>query len=129
MNNASLTRGKPMRRAMAVLAATGLTLGIAAESPAEVTGFYEGKTLEVLIRWATGGGADQWGRYVAATLGPYLGGGASVQAVNRPGAGGVQGSNEFHLRTRRDGRTVLVQSAGALVGYMCGSWGGWLASI
>ena len=75
MNNASLTRGKRMRRAMAVLAATGLTLGIAAESPAEVTGFYEGKTLEVLIPWAPGGGADQWGRYIAATLGPYLGDG------------------------------------------------------
>jgi len=123
MNNASLTRGKPMRRAMAVLAATGLTLGIAAESPAEVTGFYEGKTLEVLIPWAPGGGADQWGRYIAATLGPYLGDGASVQAVNRPGAGGVQGSNEFHLRTRSDGRTVLLQSAGQVFGYMYGSRG------
>lgn len=123
MNNASLTRGHTMRRIMTLLAATGLTLGMAAQSQAEISGFYEGKTLEVLIPWTPGGGADQWGRYVAATIGPYLGEKASVQAVNRPGAGGVQGSNEFHLRTRSDGRTVLLQSAGQVFSYMYGSQG------
>lgn len=105
------------------LAATALVVGVTANATAETTGFYNGKTLEVLIPWTPGGGADQWGRYVAATIGPFLGKDARVQAVNRPGAGGVQGSNEFHLRTRSDGRTVLLQSAGQVFSFMYGSQG------
>ncbi|QJQ96907.1 MULTISPECIES: tripartite tricarboxylate transporter substrate-binding protein [Halomonadaceae] len=109
------------RRAAMLIAAAGLALGAMSPAYAERTGFYDGETLEILTPWAPGGGADTWGRYIAATIGPFLGENASVQVINRPGAGGVQGTNEFELRTRGDGKTVLLQSAGQVFPFMYGS--------
>lgn len=109
------------RRALTLTVAAGLSVGVVANSHAELTGFYDGETLEILTPWTPGGGADTWGRYISATIGPYLGKNASVQVINRPGAGGVQGSNEFQLRTASDGMTVLLQSAGQVFPFMYGS--------
>lgn len=109
------------RIAICTLVST-LSISIAASSHAEeLTGFYDDETLVILTPWAPGGGADIWARYIASTIGPYLGGGANVQVVNRPGAGGVQGTNEFQLRTAEDGMTVLLQSAGQVFPFMYGS--------
>lgn len=111
------------RLSLSLVAASGLAVGVVANSHAELTGFYEGETLEILTPWTPGGGADTWGRYVAGTIGPFLGEDASVQVVNRPGAGGVLGSNEFQLRTKSDGMTLLLQSAGQVFPFMYGSDG------
>ncbi|MDW5377391.1 tripartite tricarboxylate transporter substrate-binding protein [Halomonas sp. HP20-15] len=124
-NDARLRTG---RLAAILLAAAGLSLGVATTATAqaeqaELNGFYDDETLEILTPWSPGGGADTWGRFVAATLPPYLGDDASIQVVNRPGAGGVQGTNEFELRTASDGYTVLLQSAGQVFPFMYGSQG------
>lgn len=109
------------RTAVTLLTAAGLSLGATANVHAELNGFYEGETLEILTPWSPGGGADTWGRFVAGTLGPFLGEDASIQVVNRPGAGGVQGTNEFELRTESDGFTILLHSAGQMFPFMYGS--------
>lgn len=121
MNNSRRHTSRVIRHALSLTVATGLTIGTTATANAELTGFYEGETLEILTPWTPGGGADTWGRYVAATISPYLGDDVGVQVVNRPGAGGVQGSNEFQLRTASDGMTVLLQSAGQVFPFMYGS--------
>ena len=59
------------RRALTLAVAAGLSAGVVTNSHAELTGFYEGETLEILTPWTPGGGADTWGRYVAATIGPF----------------------------------------------------------
>lgn len=111
------------RAAATLFAAAGVSLGVASTAQAELNGFYDGETLEILTPWAPGGGADTWGRFIAGTMGPFLGEDASIQVVNRPGAGGVQGTNEFELRTESDGFTVLLQSAGQVFPFMYGSDG------
>ncbi|SDL02740.1 Tripartite-type tricarboxylate transporter, receptor component TctC [Franzmannia pantelleriensis] len=121
MNNARHHASRFARHSLSLAVAAGLTFGVAANSHAELTGFYEGETLEILTPWAPGGGADTWGRYIAGTIGPFLGDDVSVQVVNRPGAGGVQGTNEFELRTASDGMTVMLQSAGQVFPFMYGS--------
>lgn len=121
MMNASVNRLFNSRKIVLMLTAASISFGMVSQSHAELTGFYEGNTLEILTPWSPGGGADTWGRYVAANIGPFLGEDASVQVVNRPGAGGVQGTNEFEFRTASDGITVLLQSAGQVFPFMYGS--------
>ncbi|MCL6592696.1 MAG: hypothetical protein K6T31_01850, partial [Alicyclobacillus sp.] len=50
--------------------------------------FYQGKTLQIIVPYAPGGGYDQWARLLA----PYLQKSlhlAKVEVVNAPGGGGL----------------------------------------
>ena len=57
------------------------------------TTFYRGKTLTVLINFATGGPTDIEGRLVARFLGKHLPGQPLIVVQNMPGAGGMTGTN------------------------------------
>jgi len=85
----------------AVLAALGATPAFSAEAP-----FYRGKTLTVLINFATGGPTDIEGRLVARFLGKHLPGQPLIVVQNMPGAGGVTGTNYLGEIAKPDGLTL-----------------------
>lgn len=82
----------------AVLIMLGAVASFAAETP-----FYQGKTLTVLINFATGGPTDIEGRLVARYLGRHLPGQPTVVVQNMAGAGGVTGTNYLGEVAKPDG--------------------------
>src|SRR5688572_10716710 len=68
--------------------------------------FYRGKTLTVLINFATGGPTDIEGRLVARFLGKHVPGQPQIVVQNMPGAGGVTGTNYLGEVAKPDGLTL-----------------------
>ena len=68
--------------------------------------FYRGKTLTVLINFATGGPTDIEGRLVARFLGKHVPGQPQIVVQNMPGAGGVIGTNYLGEVAKPDGLTL-----------------------
>lgn len=94
--------------------------GCANAAPEEGGSFYGGRTLEVVVPYGPGGGSDTWARLVAPYLQQHLGPRAAVQVLNVPGAGSVAGANEYALRRRPDGRSVLVTGPSTFLPYVLG---------
>src|SRR4029453_8919039 len=98
-------RGKAMKlnsTRPVILAALISALGAASTFSAE-TAFYQGKTLTVLITFASAGPTDIEGRLVARFLGRHLPGQPSIVVQNMPGAGGVTGTNYLGEIAKPDG--------------------------
>lgn len=86
---------------------TPVLLAALASSPALAQEpFYKGKTLTVVINFAPGGPTDIEGRLVARYLGRHIDGKPTVITQNRPGAGGMTGTNYLGKIAPKDG-TVM----------------------
>ena len=86
------------------LAAAGLAFGTAA-SEAQ---FYKDKTVTVVINYGAGGPTDVEGRVIAKHLTKHIPGKPRVIVKNRPGAGGIVGSNFMAEVAKPDGLTIAV---------------------
>src|SRR5918911_2850560 len=84
-----------------------LLLSVAVKS-AEVSSFYEGKTITMLISTTPGGATDVAGRLVARHLNKYLPGNPNIIAQNMPGAGGIVSANYLFNVAKPDGLTILA---------------------
>ena len=102
---------------MWLLFAGSLLLATALPSLAQQT-FYSGKTLRVIVPYDVGGGTDTLARIAAPFLRQYLGDNAAVQVVNQPGAGGINGANQFALRGSDNGMSVIWSSASNVMPYL-----------
>lgn len=89
-------------------------LGIAsvcgAQVPAQAS-HYPDRPVHLVVPYPAGGGADHWGRFVAARLGERLG--QPVVVDNIPGNGGNDGT-ALAARAAPDGYTLLLGSTGPL---------------
>lgn len=101
----NITRSIPLRRALLALAA--LTALPGAASAAEA---YPAKPIRLVVAFAAGGANDTIARIVAKELQQSLG--QPVVVDNRPGAGGLLGSDVV-AKAAPDGYTLLLGSAGA----------------
>lgn len=73
--------------------------------PASAAGnFYQGQTLTIVVPYGPGGGYDTWARLVAPYLKQYLGA-AEVKVENKPGGGGLVGTNAIYS-AKPDGLTI-----------------------
>jgi tripartite-type tricarboxylate transporter receptor subunit TctC len=68
--------------------------------------FYKGKTLTVLINYATGGPTDIEGRLVAKHIGKHIPGQPTVIVNNMAGAGGITATNFLGEVAKPDGLTM-----------------------
>lgn len=73
------------RMIAAAITMAGLVLGTSAQAA------YPEKPISMIVAYAPGGGTDLTARVIAPFIEKYLGGGAKVVVVNRPGAGGEIG--------------------------------------
>lgn len=87
-----------------------LAMGLTAASPTvfAVEEFYEGNTLNVVIRSEPGGGYDEYGRLLAQHIGKHIPGNPRVVPINRPGAGGIVAANYMFNEAPRDGSEILI---------------------
>uniref|UniRef100_UPI0039EFED96 Bug family tripartite tricarboxylate transporter substrate binding protein n=1 Tax=Bordetella sputigena TaxID=1416810 RepID=UPI0039EFED96 len=68
-------------------------------------------SIQLIVPWPAGGGTDLQARIIAEPLGQRLG--KQIVVVNRPGAGGVVGTNSFVNNARPDGCTLLLATGAA----------------
>lgn len=72
--------------------------------------FYAGKTIQLVIGFAPGGGNDLLSRVVASHLGDHIPGHPSVVPINLPGAGGVKAANQLYNTSPQDGTVIGIIS-------------------
>lgn len=94
-----------MRAAIAVIAAM-IASGSSAAQAQPVADFYRGKTVEIMVGAAAGGGYDVVARLIANHMPRHLPGNPAMVVRNMPGATGLIMTNNLYNVARRDG-TVL----------------------
>ena len=68
--------------------------------------FYKGKTINLIIATASGGGYDTYSRLIARHLGHHLPGQPTVVPQNMPGAAGIRAANYLYASAPKDGTTI-----------------------
>lgn len=79
-----------------------------------------GKRVQVIVPFSEGGGTDTWTRMMQPYLERYLPGNPTVLIVNKPGGGGISGTNYFHDKAKKDGTWIFAQSTSVAANYMLG---------
>ena len=85
----------------------------AAQVPVEQ--FYRGKTINIVVGSAIGGGFDGYARMVARHLGKHIPGNPVVVVQNMPGAGSNKAASFVALQGPKDGTTIAAIQPGAVV--------------
>ncbi|MBI4333436.1 MAG: hypothetical protein HY673_19395 [Chloroflexi bacterium] len=78
------------------------------------TTYYQGKTIEILVDSAAGGGTDTMGRITAAMLPKHIPGNPKIIVRNQSGGGGTVGTNIFYEKTKPDGLSLLQHGSGVV---------------
>jgi tripartite-type tricarboxylate transporter receptor subunit TctC len=91
--------------------ALALVLGQAGLARADaVTDFYKGRTLNVAVAFAPGGGYDIYARSFAQYMGKYIPGNPTLIPQFMPGAGGAKAANYLATVAPHDGTVVALLS-------------------
>ena len=98
-----------------MIAAAAL-IGVAATAPAVAADFYAGKTIEILVGSAAGGGFDIYARALARHWGKFIAGHPTIVVRNMPGAGGARSAAYVSTVAPKDGTVLAAPMPGAIVG-------------
>jgi tripartite-type tricarboxylate transporter receptor subunit TctC len=130
----------PVLSAMVIVAGVGLQAAApgAARAGDAVADFYSGKSVQLVIGYAPGGGYDVYARALARYMGRHIPGNPSIVVQNMPGAGSIKAANYLYNIAPKDGTTFGGFSRGAFldpllgraegVQYVAAKYG-WLGSI
>ena len=91
-------------RALSIIAAVNCANAAVAD---EVSDFYRGKTVTIIVSNPAGGGYDLLARTIAPTLAKHIPGNPSVIVQNMPGAAGILATNHMFTIAAKDG-TILA---------------------
>jgi tripartite-type tricarboxylate transporter receptor subunit TctC len=103
------------RQVLTTIAAVSL-LGAAAIVQARAEDFYAGKTIEILVGSAAGGGFDIYSRALARHWGRLIPGNPAIVVRNMPGAGGARSAAYVSSVAPKDGTVLAAPMPGAIVG-------------
>ena len=108
-----------MKRILPLGAVLALAFGVTGEaapalSQSTVEAFYKGKSVDLDIGYAPGGGYDAYGRLVAQFLGRHIPGTPTIVVRNMPGGGGRVVAGYIYNAAPKDG-TVLAMADQSLV--------------
>ena len=108
-----MLRGAAGLVALSAAVVLGATVAKAAVS-------FEGKRIQVIVPFSEGGGTDTYSRFLQPFMQKHLPGNPKILVVNKPGAGGIVGTNYFEQRAKRDGTWVMALSTSTLFNYVLG---------
>ena len=126
---------KPVAICCAVLA---LSLAPVSARTDAISDFYSGKSLNLVIGYAPGGGYDVYARTLARHMIKHVPGNPAVVVQNMPGAGSIKAANFLYAVAPKDGLTFGGFSRGAFLDPLLGRGEGtqyvaarfnWLGSI
>jgi tripartite-type tricarboxylate transporter receptor subunit TctC len=95
-----------IRTGRAIAIAAALCATPAAAQAQSVADFYRGKTIEMMIGGAVGGGYDLAGRTVAHHIGRHIPGNPGLVVRNMPGATSLIMTNHLYNVAKRDGTVI-----------------------
>src|SRR5271157_2783290 len=104
----------PLTGMIATAAAVCAALAAPAGAAETADAFYAGKTIRVLVGFATGGGYDLYARTLGRFFGRHLAGEPAIVVQNMPGAGSLKVVNYLFNAAPRDG-TVMATFARGVV--------------
>ena len=104
-----------VRRVMAPIAGAALIVTSAGAEDA-----YRGKSLEIIVGGAPGGGYDIYARMIARHFAKHIPGHPNVIVRNMPGAGGTRAAAYLFKVAAKDGLTMLASTPGAIIGPVLG---------
>ena len=100
-------------------AALSLLLNLAAASLlsiaptlARADDFYEGKTVNIIVGFSSGGGFDAYARLLAQFIGAHISGKPNVIVQNMPGAGSLTAVRSLDVTQPKDGTAVVIFNPG-----------------
>jgi tripartite-type tricarboxylate transporter receptor subunit TctC len=126
---------KPVAICCAVLA---LSLAPVSARTDAISDFYSGKSLNLVIGYAPGGGYDVYARTLARHMIKHVPGNPAIVVQNMPGAGSIKAANFLYAVAPKDGLTFGGFSRGAFLDPLLGRGEGtqyvaarfnWLGSI
>lgn len=98
-----------LRAAIAIGAiAAGAAATCTGASAQSVADFYRGKTVNIVVSYAPGGGYDNYSRLLARHLGRHIPGQPTVVVQNMPGAAGIAASNHVYAVGAKDGTVIAA---------------------
>src|SRR3954463_11527653 len=91
------------------LATAGLVAILGAAGAAQAQGvadFFRGKTIDIVVSYAPGGGYDNYSRLLARHLGDHIPGKPTVIIQNLPGGAGITAANHVYVVAPKDGTVI-----------------------
>ena len=85
-----------------------LTLDPGRSAQAQGEGFYNGKTVRIIVGFTPGGFYDRWARLLSRYMPKYIPGNPNFLVQNMPGASSVIAANYVYNLAKSDGLTLLV---------------------
>lgn len=105
----------------AALAASAAVLGLVTMAGTQANALdLTGKRVTLIVPFSEGGGTDTWTRMMQPYLEKYLPGKPTVIVLNKPGGGGISGTNYFYEKAKKDGTWIFAQSTSVASNYMLG---------
>lgn len=96
---------------VALLWLLGLTASHA-QSPGE---FYQGKTINIVVGFSSGGGYDLYARLLARHMPQYIPGKPIIVVQNMPGAGSLTAVRNLDQRAPQDGTVIVAFNPGLII--------------
>ena len=81
---------------------------------------FKGKTIEIVVPAAPGGGTDVWARFWAPRIQKHLPGQPNIVILNQPGGGQITGGNAFVANAKPDGLMLFASSGTGHFAYLLG---------
>jgi tripartite-type tricarboxylate transporter receptor subunit TctC len=104
----------PWHKSSSVIAA-GILAAAIMTAPARAQDFYAGKTVDLIVGNAPGGGFDIYARTIAQHLSRHLPGSPTVVVKNMPGAGGARAGHYVSAVAAKDGLTIGAVMPGTIM--------------
>src|ERR1700756_2147320 len=79
---------------------------LALSAPAQAEDFYQGKTIELVVGYAPGGGYDAYARALAQFVGHHIAGEPNVIVKNMPGAASIKSLQYLMTLAPKDGTSL-----------------------
>jgi tripartite-type tricarboxylate transporter receptor subunit TctC len=99
----SAVTGRRNRRLAALAVGLGVALAPRIARCDDVADFYAGRTVQLVIGYATGGGYDDYARLLGRHIGRHIPGNPTVVVQNMPGAGSIKAANYLYNIAPKDG--------------------------
>jgi tripartite-type tricarboxylate transporter receptor subunit TctC len=114
INDSGATAGFSWLRVGAVIL-SGAVPATAMVAPARADEFYAGKTIDLIVGNAPGGGFDIYARTIAQHMARHLSGSSAVVVKNMPGAGGARAGHYVSAVAQKDGLTIGAIMPGTIM--------------